>query len=58
MLGGYAVFGLVGAALFGIGVSTAADLSAGWLELKRASPMNPLAYLAAKCCDGDGVWRW
>ena len=50
MLGGYAVFGVVGAALFGIGVGVAADLSAGWLELKRASPMPPLAYLLAKCC--------
>jgi ABC-2 type transport system permease protein len=49
MLGSYAVFGLVGAALFGIGVGLAADLSAGWLELKRASPMPPLAYLLAKC---------
>ena len=50
MLGSYAVFGVVGAALFGIGVGVAADLSAGWLELKRASPMPPLAYLLAKCC--------
>ena len=50
MLGGYAVFGLVGAALFGIGVGLAGDLAAGWLELKRASPMPPLAYLLAKCC--------
>ena len=49
-LGSYAVFGVVGAALFGIGVGMAADLSAGWLELKRASPMPPLAYLLAKCC--------
>ena len=49
-LGGYAVFGMVGAALFGIGVGVAADLSAGWLELKRASPMPPLAYLVSKCC--------
>ena len=50
LLGSYAVFGAVGAALFGIGVGMAADLSAGWLELKRASPMPPLAYLLAKCC--------
>lgn len=50
MLGGYAVFGVVGAALFGVGVGLAGDLSAGWLELKRASPMPPLAYLLAKCC--------
>jgi ABC-2 type transport system permease protein len=49
MLGGYAVFGLVGASLFGIGVGLANELGAGWLELKRASPMPPLAYLAAKC---------
>jgi ABC-2 type transport system permease protein len=49
MLAGYAVFGMVGAALFGIGVGMAAELSAGWLELKRASPMPPLAYLLAKC---------
>jgi len=50
MLAGYAVFGAIGASLFGIGVGLAGDLSAGWLELKRASPMPPLAYLLAKCC--------
>lgn len=50
MLAGYAVFGAIGAALFGIGVGLAGDLSAGWLELKRASPMPPIAYLLAKCC--------
>jgi len=49
MLAGYTVFGMVGAALFGIGVGMAAELSAGWLEVKRASPMPPLAYLLAKC---------
>jgi len=50
LLGSYAVFGGFGTALFGIGVAMAADLSAGWLELKRASPMPPVAYLLAKCC--------
>ena len=50
MLAGYAVFGMVGAALFGIGGGLASELSTGWLELKRASPMPPLAYLLAKCC--------
>jgi ABC-2 type transport system permease protein len=50
MLAGYAVFGMAGAALFGIGGGLASELSTGWLELKRASPMPPLAYLAAKCC--------
>jgi ABC-2 type transport system permease protein len=49
MLGGYAVFGMVGAALFGIGVGLATEINAGWLELKRASPMPPAAYLLAKC---------
>ncbi len=50
MLAGYAVFGMVGAALFGIGVGLSSEIAAGWLELKRASPMPPIAYLLAKCC--------
>lgn len=49
MLGGYACFGLIGAALFGIGVGLSAELNSGWLELKRASPMPVPAYLFAKC---------
>jgi ABC-2 type transport system permease protein len=49
MLAGYACFGLIGAALFGIGVGLAGELAAGWLELKRASPMPASAYLFAKC---------
>ncbi len=49
LLAGYSCFGAVGAALFGVGVPLAAELGAGWLELKRASPMPPLAYLLAKC---------
>jgi ABC-2 type transport system permease protein len=49
MLASYSVFGMIGAALFGIGVGLSGELSAGWLELKRASPMPPLAYLLAKC---------
>jgi ABC-2 type transport system permease protein len=49
MLGGCACFGLVGAALFGIGVGLASERAAGWLELKRVSPMPPMAYLFAKC---------
>jgi ABC-2 type transport system permease protein len=49
MLGGYACFGLIGATLFGIGVGVASELAAGWLELKRASPMPASAYLFAKC---------
>ena len=49
MLAGYACFGLIGAALFGIGVGMAGERVAGWLELKRASPMPVPAYLFAKC---------
>jgi ABC-2 type transport system permease protein len=49
MLASYAVFGMVGASLFGVGIGLAAELGAGWLELKRASPMPPIAYLLAKC---------
>ena len=49
MLGGYACFGLIGAALFGIGVGLSSELEFGWLELKRASPMPVMAYLFAKC---------
>jgi ABC-2 type transport system permease protein len=49
MLGGYACFGLIGAALFGIGVGLASERAAGWLELKRASPMPVSGYLFAKC---------
>jgi ABC-2 type transport system permease protein len=49
MMAGYACFGLIGAALFGIGVGMAGEINAGWLEVKRASPMPPAAYLFAKC---------
>jgi ABC-2 type transport system permease protein len=48
-LAGYAVFGMVGAALFGVGVGLSSELAAGWLDLKRASPMPASAYLFAKC---------
>ena len=49
LLAGYACSGLVSAALYGVGVGMASERAAGWLELKRASPMPPLAYLIAKC---------
>jgi ABC-2 type transport system permease protein len=48
LLGSYACFGAMGAALFGIGNGLAYERGHGWLELKRASPMPPLAYLVAK----------
>ena len=49
MLAGYCCFGMVGAALFGIGVGLSSERAQGWLELKRSSPMPPMAYLLAKC---------
>ena len=49
LLAGYAGFGTVGASLFGIGVGLAFERTSGWLDLKRASPMPPLAYLVARC---------
>lgn len=49
LLASYSSFGMVGAALFGIGVGLAMDRTSGWLELKRASPMPPLAYLVGRC---------
>jgi ABC-2 type transport system permease protein len=49
MLASYCCFGMIGAALFGIGVGLASERSQGWLELKRSSPMPAMAYLIAKC---------
>ncbi len=48
LLAGYSCFGAMGAALFGIGNGLAYERGHGWLELKRASPMPPMAYLLAK----------
>lgn len=48
LLGSYGAFGVIGAALFGMGVSVAAERGQGWLMLKRATPMPPIAYFAAK----------
>ncbi|GAB3509796.1 ABC transporter permease [Pseudoxanthomonas daejeonensis] len=48
MLAGYSVFGIMGVALFGFGVTVAMDREQGLLTLKRAQPMPPGAYLAAK----------
>jgi ABC-2 type transport system permease protein len=48
LLASYSCFGMVGASLFGLGAGIAAERVQGWLELKQASPMPRLAYLAAK----------
>lgn len=48
MLATYGVFGVMGAALFGFGVTVAVERERGFLALKRALPMPPGAYLLAK----------
>ncbi len=44
----YGTFGVIGAALFGFGVGIAIERGQGWLLLKRATPMPPLAFFAGK----------
>src|SRR5579864_653724 len=48
MLATYGTFGVIGASMFGFAVGVAAERGYGWLQLKRAAPMPPLAYFAAK----------
>jgi ABC-2 type transport system permease protein len=48
MLATYGTFGVIGAALFGFGVSVALERGQGWMRLKRVSPMPPQAYFGAK----------
>lgn len=44
----YGAFGVMGAALFGFGVSVAIERGQGWLEAKRTTPMPISAYFVAK----------
>jgi len=48
LLGTYGTFGIIGVALFGFGVGIAVERGLGWLQLKRASPMPPMAYLCSR----------
>jgi ABC-2 type transport system permease protein len=48
LLATYGTFGIMSPALFGFGVGTAVERGLGWLRLKRATPMPPLAYFTAK----------
>ena len=48
LLASYGAFGVIGSSMFAFGVGVAAERGYGWLQLKRASPMPPLAYFAAK----------
>lgn len=44
----YGAFGVIGASLFGFGVGVAVERGQGWMTLKRATPMPPMAYFTAK----------
>lgn len=48
MLATYGAFGVIGIALFALGVGVAVERGQGWLAVKRASPMPVSAYFAAK----------
>lgn len=48
LLATYGAFGVIGAALFGFGVSVAVERGQGWLEVKRTTPMPIAAYFVAK----------
>ena len=48
MMATYSTFGVIGAALFGFGVGIAVERGQGWMTLKRATPMPPMAYFLAK----------
>lgn len=48
ILAAFVVFGVMAPGLFGLGVTLAIDRDRGLLALKRALPMPPGAYLAAK----------
>jgi ABC-2 type transport system permease protein len=48
LMASYTCMGVVSACLFGIGMGISTERAQGWLELKLASPMPRLAYLAAK----------
>ncbi len=52
LLASYGTFGVMGASLFGTAGALAAERGLGWLQVKRASPMPPLAYFTAKIIKG------
>jgi ABC-2 type transport system permease protein len=48
LLATYGAFGVIAATLFGFGVGVATERGQGWMSFKRATPMPPMAYFAAK----------
>lgn len=48
LLATYGTFGVMGASLFGFGVTVAIERGQGWLQVKRTTPMPVSAYFVAK----------
>lgn len=44
----YGTFGIIAPALFSFGVGVAIEKGQGWMDLKQASPMPPMAYIWAR----------
>jgi len=44
----YGCFGVIGASLFGMGVTVAIERGQGWMQVKRTTPMPVTAYFGAK----------
>jgi ABC-2 type transport system permease protein len=47
-LAAYSAWGVMAVSLWGIAATIASERGFGWLQVKRASPMPPLAYFVAK----------
>jgi ABC-2 type transport system permease protein len=48
LLATYGAMGVMAATLFGFGIQVALERGQGWMLFKRATPMPPMAYFAAK----------
>src|ERR1044071_6732193 len=48
MIGTYGAFAVIGASLFGFGVTVAVERGQGWIEVKRTTPMPRPAYFTSK----------
>jgi ABC-2 type transport system permease protein len=48
LLASMGAFGVIGAAMFGLGIGVASERGQGWMTVKRASPMPMAAYFGAK----------
>ncbi len=48
LLATYGTFGIIAPALFSFGVGVAIEKGQGWMDIKQASPMPPMAYIWAR----------